>query len=476
MRSAACVVSLALLLGLYPGSGLASEEEGGGFNLSEQRHLLEIGLFLGAYFPPKAHELFDPDVRWQPIKEVSFIGGLRLGYLPLPFFGLELEGAVMPTSLREVDESAIIYTVRGHVIGQLPWGKVAPFLVVGYGLQGITSDSTDGLGSDIDGAFHAGLGAKWYVMKQLVVRLDGRVNVGGETNPGGLRPQFELLAGASYVIGRKEKEPPPPPPDRDGDGVIDAEDKCPDKPGEKPDGCPPDKDGDGVYDKEDKCPDLAGDKPGGCPPDKDGDSVYDKEDKCPETPGEYPTGCPPDRDGDKVFDKDDRCPDKPGVWPDGCPPDKDGDGIADTEDKCPDKPETKNGFRDRDGCPDKLPRKLKRFTGAIKGIYFASGKATIRKRSHRVLNGAVKILKKYKDTRIRIEGHTDDVGKDDANMKLSEARAKAVMDYFVGKGIDGKRLQSVGKGETEPVAKGTSRRARAKNRRIEFQLLMGDEK
>jgi len=93
-----------------------------------------------------------------------------------------------------------------------------------------------------------------------------------------------------------------------------------------------------------------------------------------------------------------------------------------------------------------------------------------------VLNGAVKILKKYKDTRIRIEGHTDDVGKDDANMKLSEARAKAVMDYFVGKGIDGKRLQSVGKGETEPVAKGTSRRARAKNRRIEFQLLMGDEK
>ena len=470
MRSVSLALSLALFLGMAPGIGFAAEEEDDNdFNMEMQSHLFEVGIFLGGYFPPEEHELYAPPSGWKELEKGAFMIGVRVGYLPWRYIGLEVEGALTATGFADSDEAAMIYFARAHVIGQLPMWRVTPFVLAGYGLQSISSDDVEGAGSDTDGAFHAGLGVKWYATNRHILRAEGRVDVGGQQGEGGLQPHFEVLFGASYVLGWDD------PPDRDSDGVIDDNDQCPDRAGDKPTGCPPDKDGDGVYDPDDKCVDLAGDKPTGCPPDTDGDGVYDADDKCVDLAGDKPTGCPPDTDGDGVYDADDKCPKAAGPKPDGCPPDKDGDGIADKDDKCPAKPENKNGYKDSDGCPDRIPRKLKRFTGAIKGIYFDSGKATIRKKSHRVLDKAVKILKQFTDTRIKIEGHTDDVGKDDANLKLSEARAASVKAYFVDKGIGAERLQSVGKGETEPVAKGTSRRARAKNRRIEFELIIGQE-
>ena len=514
MRSLGCAVSLALLLGLVPATGLASAETEDAasakteakptykivkrdkFNIEEQSHLLEFGIFLGGFFPAQAHELFDPDAGYKALDKGGFMLGVRAAYLPWRYLGLELEGAIVSTGIRDSDESALLYTMRAHVIGQLPWWRVTPFVLAGYGMQGITSDEIAGVGDDIDGTFHAGLGLKWYATNQHILRAEGRVDVGGETDPGGYVPHFEFLVSAAYVINWANQ------PDRDSDGVYDEDDQCPDRAGDKPTGCPPDRDGDGVFDADDKCPELAGDKPEGCPPDRDGDGVYDADDKCVELAGDKPEGCPPDKDGDGVFDRDDKCVDKPGVKPtgcpadsdgdgipdsddrcpnqassekDGCPADSDGDGILDKDDKCPKKAETRNGYEDKDGCPDKIPRKIKRITGAIKGIYFASGKATIQKKSFRVLNGAAKVLGKYKGLRIRIEGHTDDVGADDANMKLSEARAAAVKQYFVDKGIEDNRLEAVGKGETEPVDPKKTRRARSRNRRIEFKLVMDVE-
>ncbi len=135
--------------------------------------------------------------------------------------------------------------------------------------------------------------------------------------------------------------------------------------------------------------------------------------------------------------------------------------------------ETHNGYQDEDGCPDKMPTKAKKYTGVIKGITFATASARLRKRSYPTLNNAVKVLKEYPSLKIRIVGHTDDRADDDYNLKLSKERADTVKAYLVKQGIAASRLESDGKGETEPKIIGKSRRARAKNRRIEFHVITG---
>ncbi len=156
----------------------------------------------------------------------------------------------------------------------------------------------------------------------------------------------------------------------------------------------------------------------------------------------------------------------------GCPiPDTDGDGILDTDDKCIDDPETKNGFEDDDGCPDEIPKELAKFTGVIEGIYFDTGKATIKDKSKPKLDNAVEVLEKFPQVRIEVSGHTDDRGSDESNEDLSQRRADAVKQYFIDAGIGADRIETRGAGETEPVESNKSRKGRAKNRRIEFKIL-----
>jgi outer membrane protein OmpA-like peptidoglycan-associated protein len=174
-----------------------------------------------------------------------------------------------------------------------------------------------------------------------------------------------------------------------------------------------------------------------------------------------------------VPDKEDQCPNEAGPKDNhGCPDkDTDLDGIPDRLDKCPNEPETKNGYQDADGCPDDIPKQVQKFTGVIEGIYFATGKATIKKQSNRVLDKAVGVLKQFPDVKLEIQGHTDDRGERDMNMKLSQDRADAVKAYFVGKGIDAGRLKGVGFGPDKPIADNKSKGGRAKNRRVEFHLV-----
>lgn len=109
-------------------------------------------------------------------------------------------------------------------------------------------------------------------------------------------------------------------PDRDGDKVIDNFDECPDEPGlPTNNGCPiQDRDGDGIADDADRCPDVAGPSTtAGCP-DRDNDKVPDAEDRCPDDPGQF-TGCP-DTDGDGLIDPEDSCPEEAGPTTNkGCP-------------------------------------------------------------------------------------------------------------------------------------------------------------
>jgi len=449
-------VTLTLLL-IWTSSAGAEER------LRDQSHLVTLGLFGGVFIPPEEHELFNERYTHYPLQDVAPDIGIRIGYLPLPYLGVEVEGALMPTSTTS-DRNVKVVGVRGHVLAQYP-AQLAPFLVVGGGLLGVNSDPI-ALGKDADGVFHWGLGLKYYATHWLAFRVDGRHTIGGKRGSGGVGHYFEALGGLSFVLGWKTG-----PGDKDGDGVTDDRDRCPDVPADTADGCPvKDRDGDGVVDGDDLCPDLAGAKPDGCP-DSDGDGVPDNRDKCPKVAARTADGCPGDKDGDGVTDDKDRCPEVPADTPDGCPPpDKDGDGIVDADDRCPDEPENKNGYQDTDGCPDEIPQQVKRFTGAIKGITFALGKAKIRPTSYPVLNRAVAVLKEYGELKLVIRGHTDNTGKRERNMELSRQRAEAVKDYLVGKGIDADRLRTEGLGPDEPVASNRRARGRAKNRRIEFKL------
>lgn len=115
--------------------------------------------------------------------------------------------------------------------------------------------------------------------------------------------------------------------------------------------------------------------------------------------------------------------------------------ATDSRDKCP----TVAG-PPPDGCPIKIkvPKKVQKFTGVIAGIRFNFGKSTIRPESRPTLDAAVKVLKQYPNVRIEIRGYTDNLGSPAHNLALSEARAEAVKDYLVSKGIDASRIQTKG--------------------------------
>ena len=229
--------------------------------------------------------------------------------------------------------------------------------------------------------------------------------------------------------------------DRDGDGVVDADDKCPDTPGlSSLQGCP-DRDGDGIADADDKCPDVAGlSKYQGCPiPDTDKDGINDEQDKCPTVAGvaRYQ----------------------------GCPiPDGDGDGVNDEEDKCPTRP----GPASNQGCPEIAREVIEKVNYAAKNVFFATGSYKLLAKSNKSLNDVASLMKADESLMLDIDGHTDDVGANDKNQVLSENRAKAVKDYLIKQGVAEGRLFSTGYGEDKPVADNKTAAGRAKNRRTEM--------
>jgi OmpA-OmpF porin, OOP family len=105
---------------------------------------------------------------------------------------------------------------------------------------------------------------------------------------------------------------------------------------------------------------------------------------------------------------------------------------------------------------------------AVYGINFDSGKATIQPSSESVLNEIVKLLQDDSSLKLRVEGHTDNVGAATANQALSEKRAQAVVAWLTGHGIAAARLTAKGFGATKPVADNSTDEGKAKNRRVEL--------
>lgn len=323
------------------------------------------------------------------------------------------------------------------------------------------------------------------VQLDLPANLVAQAGAGAGLNSSIGSPDFRVFASLNYT---------PRGADSDGDGILDNDDDCPQDPEDKDrfedgDGCPDtDNDSDGILDTADECPDDPEDMDNfedtnGCPdPDNDQDGVLDVDDKCPDVAGD-PTneGCPlVDTDGDGLFDPQDECPNDPedkDQFEDenGCPdPDNDSDGILDADDQCPLEKEVINGVKDEDGCPDEGKTKVRVTEKSIEildKVYFDSNKATIKTRSHDVLNQVASILKANPQiTKIRIEGHTDSRGKDAHNLDLSKRRAEAVRYYLTQRGLTGERLAAEGFGETKPIATNDTKAGREENRRVEFNI------
>lgn len=409
-----------------------------------RRNSWELGVFGGVGVLSRGLGLRDDNLPFQRYGRVAPEIGARFGYYFLSFMGVEGELGVLPASAAGTGDSALMYTGRVQPIFQLPFWRIVPFASLGVGFLGVSSDDT-AFGNDLDFLFSYGGGVKFHITRNIGLRFDIRQNLTEKAIGDDVSDSEEYLLGLVVRLGPKPKAKAPS--DRDGDGFLDQDDACPDQSGVEPDGCPVgDSDGDGFLDTEDKCPNEAGVAPDGCPV---GDS-----------------------DGDGFLDDVDACPEESGVEPDGCPVrDADGDGILDDDDKCVNEPETPNGYQDGDGCPDEVPEEVKKFTGAIKGIVFETGKADIRKRSEKTLQEAAKVLAEYPDIRVEISGHTDSRGKHDDNMKLSADRAAAVKSWLVDHGIDASRISTRGAGPDEPVATNDTKSGRAENRRIEFKIL-----
>lgn len=260
------------------------------------------------------------------------------------------------------------------------------------------------------------------------------------------------MAGISFSLFGKK--------DSDNDGTYDSDDPCPYDP----------EDFDG-YEDNDGCPDY----------DNDSDGMPDKKDKCINQKEDFDgfmdeDGCPDlDNDQDGIVDIDEGCPNQAEDFDgyedsDGCPDlDNDRDGILDKDDKCPNQPENKNGIEDEDGCPDeKSPEKVEAPKEIVlsAGTNFTPGKSDLLPGAYKELDKIVEVMKQNSDTRWRIEGHTDSKGSDKINRKVSLARARAVLDYFVSQGLRASRFEVIGMGKDLPIADNNTVEGRAKNRRV----------
>ncbi len=375
---------------------------------------------------------------------------------------------------------------------------VAPFLIAGVGGTYLSSDQIPD--NKLKPNFAAGGGITFKFNDRVGLEWSNVINwPTDDTWDGMTSGEFSDLylvhsLGLVFNIGKSQ--------DSDGDGVSDKRDNCPDTPegiGVDSRGCPldtdkdgvpdyldqckdlaglqslngcPDRDGDGISDKDDKCPDASGlARFQGCP-DTDGDGIEDAKDKCPNVAGlDIFQGCP-DSDGDGIEDAKDKCPDtEKGIKVDdsGCPADTDGDGVIDSRDRCPTTP----GDPDNNGCPVVKEEVKKRLQFATRGINFETGKATLKTSSYPMLDEIIAILNEYTDYNLKLSGHTDNVGKAENNLALSQARVDAVKSYLVVKGnIDELRLEATGYGASMPIADNKTAVGRAQNRRVDLELYL----
>lgn len=176
-----------------------------------------------------------------------------------------------------------------------------------------------------------------------------------------------------------------------------------------------------------------------------------------------------DSDGDGVADSRDECSDTPLIAivdGKGCPKDLDKDGIADYIDACPDV----FGIGSNKGCPEIQQETHDILDHAVHGVQFETGKDILLESSYANLDEVAQIMKDHPEYKLKINGHTDNVGDPESNMVLSQARATSVMRYLEAQKVEVSRMIATGFGETQPIDSNETAEGRAKNRRVDFEI------
>ncbi len=144
--------------------------------------------------------------------------------------------------------------------------------------------------------------------------------------------------------------------------------------------------------------------------------------------------------------------------------DTDKDGVFDRLDECADSPLDIDV--DEKGCSI--------IAVEIEGVNFELQSFELTKDSKRILNEAALVINANPELRIEVQAHTDSKGSEKYNLKLSEQRAASVKKYLVSQGVDSNQLESKGYGESQPVADNKTEEERAKNRRVELNVIKND--
>ena len=167
---------------------------------------------------------------------------------------------------------------------------------------------------------------------------------------------------------------------------------------------------------------------------------------------------PLDSDNDGVIDSLDKCPNTPAGTPvdkNGCALDSDNDGVIDSLDKCPNTPA---GFKvDKNGCAVSITMH----------INFETNKAVIPNSYLPMIDKLANFLKDHPQSRVILEGYTDNRGRASYNLKLSKLRSDSVAKELIKRGIDASRITTKGFGESNPIASNDTVEGRAQNRRVE---------
>lgn len=426
-------------------------------------------------------------VRLAVVPGVTLPTGSTEAYTGAGGFGgaLALAGGIDVSRKAFVNANLGLSAGKADSIGDFELGSG---LTAGLGAGARVSDSVL-LGAEVDSLFTLTGGIGPFNKNPVEIHgygtygtgsgITGTLGVGTGLVAGVGAPDVRVLLAVGYHAPGA-----PPVYDRDKDGVVDATDQCVDVPEdldgfEDTNGCPdPDNDRDGILDDADSCRFDAEDvdefeDTDGCPDkDNDADGLTDFEDACPNVAGPKVTAGCPDRDGDTVADDKDECPDVAGVVTlAGCP-DRDNDLVPDKRDACPDKARDPREDPARsDGCPKRVIVTREKIE-ILEKIFFDTNKATIKPVSFPLLKEIAATLNSNPDIiRLEIAGHTDTDGKDDKNLKLSQARAEAVVKYLTTTGeVEAGRLFAVGYGETVPMDTNATTEGKGNNRRVEFVI------
>lgn len=299
---------------------------------------------------------------------------------------------------------------------------------------------------------------------------DFSLNVGAAIGLGSApgTPRFRLLAGLAYAPPRSESRAA-----RESSSVIEAAAGAPGPARESPRSFSPELAAAGAGPEARASTEADADRGG----------RLGSAGPCPQPPGpaaERTPGCLPDGDGDGTVDTFDACPDvagqetRPGRV--GCPLDADGDGVVDALDACPTRAGVEASDAKRRGCPPEAFVAGDQIDIA-RDIRFATARADIDEPSLALIDRLARLLMARPEiVRLAVDGHTDDVGRAETNLSLSRRRAVAVLRALVERGVDERRLEVRGFGSRQPRAKNDTPEGRRLNRRVEFVILVTDER